>query len=225
MLRRRNLRLETLEVRDQPSVASPPSVASLSGSVLTVTGNEFDNRIEIFRDVTDVVVRDNGNEIGRWVVADGTNDPTKQGFRHFAARSGGRFVLRFPNDPLPKSVAFNVINAFRDTDSFIIGIGFSGSVTAAGYTMSGNNVYRYDAKVSPTNGMYASTYARYFKPAASLAEVVAGNGDLMWQDRANNMVWVRYRGGLGYPLDFERIRPGSDADIYRQASVVLYSKP
>ncbi len=68
MLRRRNLRLETLEVRDQPSVAAPPSVASLSGSVLTVTGNEFDNRIEIFRDVTDVVVRDNGNEIGRFAV-------------------------------------------------------------------------------------------------------------------------------------------------------------
>ena len=182
-------------------------------------GNRFYNAMQAVRQ------DDNGNEIGRWVVADGTNDPTKQGFRHFAARSGGRFVLRFPNDPLPKSVAFNVINAFRDTDSFVIGIGFSGSVTAAGYTMSGNNAYRYDAKVSPTNGMYASTYARYFKPAASLAEVIAGNGDLMWQDRANNMVWVRYRGGLGYPLDFERVRPGSDADIYRQASVVLYSKP
>lgn len=181
-------------------------------------GNRFYNAMQAVRQ------DDNGNEIGRWVVADGTTDPTKQGFRHFAARAGGRFVLRFPNDPLPKSVAFNVINAFRDTDSFVIGIGFDGSTTAAGYIMSGNNSYRYDAKVSPTNGMYASKYARYFKPAASLAEVIAGNGDLMWQDRANNIVWVRYRGGLGYPLDFERIRPGSDADLYRQASVVLYSK-
>ena len=182
-------------------------------------GNRFYNAMQAVRQDT------NGSEIGRWVVADGSKDPAKAGFRHFAARSGGRFVLRFPNDPLPKSISFNVINAFRDTDSFIVGIAFDGSTTATGYTVAGNNAYRFDAKLSPTNGMYASKYARYFKPAASLEQVVAGNGDLMWQDRANNMVWVRYRGGLGYPLDFERIRPGSDADLYRQASVVLYSKP
>ena len=201
---------------------------SCDGQYYGILGFETDyhtDRNTFFSSMQAIRQDSNGNEIGRWVVADGTKDATKAIFRHFAARAGGRFVIRFPNDPLPKMISFNVVNAFRDTDSFLVGMPFDGAATAAGYTMAGNNAYRFDAKVSPTNGMYASKYARYFKSAASLAEVTAGNGDLMWQDRANNMVWVRYRGGLGYPLDFERIRPGSDADLYRQTSVVLYSKP
>jgi len=39
-------------------------------------------------------------------------------------------------------------------------------------------------------------------------------------------VWVRYRGGLGYPFEYELpIAPGSDADLLRQYSIVLYPKP
>ena len=167
----------------------------------------------------------NGAEIGRWVVGDGSKDLTKGIFRNFAARSGGRFVLRFPDDPLPKSVAMTVTNAYRDTDTFLLGIGFDGSVTAAGYTVAGMDSHRMDPKTWSPDAPYAK-YARYFRAAGSLAEVIAGSGDLMWQDRANNIVWVRYRGGLGYPFEYEPpIAPGSDADLLRQYSIVLYPKP
>ena len=167
----------------------------------------------------------NGAEIGRWVVGDGSKNYTKGNFRHFAARSGGRFVLRFPESPLPKSIAMTVTNAYRDTDSFLIAVPFDGNVTATGYTVAGNDSHRMDPKVWPADAPYAK-YARYFKAAASLAEVTAGAGNLIWQDRANNLVWIKYRGGLGYPFELELpIAPGSNADLLRQYSIVIYPKP
>ena len=201
---------------------------SCVGPYYGITGFETDFSPDgnLFFSAMQAVRQDaNGAEIGRWVVADGSKDVTKAVFRHFAARSGGRFVLRFPNDPLPKSIALTANNAYRDTDSFIIGIAFDGSVTATGYTVAGTNSHRMDPKTWPVGAPYAK-YARYFKPANSMAEVIAGGGELMWQDRANNMVWVRYRGGLGYPFEYELpITPGSDADLLRQYSIVLYKQP
>ncbi len=167
----------------------------------------------------------NGAEIGRWVVGNGAKNYTKGNFRHFAARTQGRFVLRFPDDPLPKSIAMTVTNAFRDTDTFLLGVAFDGTVNATGYTVAGTDSHRMDPKTWAANAPYAK-YARYFRAAGSLAEVVSGGGDLMWQDRANNIVWIRYRGGLGYPFEYEApIAPGSDADLLRQYSIVLYPKP
>jgi G8 domain len=201
---------------------------SCDGQYLGITGfqTDFSPDPNLFFSAMQAVRQDgNGAEIGRWIVNDGSKDPTKAVFRHFAARSGGRFVLRFPNDPLPKSIAMTVNNAYRDNDTLLLGIGFDGRVTPAGYTVAGTNSHRMDPKVWTPEMPYYK-YARYFKPAASLAEVTAGNGDLMWQDKANNLVWVKYRGGLGYPFEYELpIVPGSDEDLLRQYSVVLYPKP
>jgi hypothetical protein len=201
---------------------------SCDGQYHGITGfqTDFSPDPNLFFSAMQAVRQDsNGAEIGRWVVNDGSKDPTKAVFRHFAARSGGRFVLRFPNDPLPKSIAMTVNNAYRDSDSLLLGIGFDGRVSPAGYTVAGTNSHRMDPKVWTADTPYYK-YARYFKPAASLAEVAAGNGDLMWQDKANNLVWIRYRGGLGYPFEYELpIVPGSDEDLLRQYSVVLYPKP
>jgi hypothetical protein len=201
---------------------------SCGGQYFGINGFETDfspNGLAFYAAMQAVRQDANGSEIGRWVVGDGSKDVTKGIFRHFAARAGGRFVLRFPNDPSPKSIAFNVSNAYRDADSFLIGIGFDGNVTATGYTYAGVSGNRLHPKTKPTETTYVK-YTRFFKPAANLAEVAAGAGDLMWQDRANHLVWIRHRGGMGYPFEYEtHITAGSDEDLIRNYSVVLYPKP
>jgi hypothetical protein len=212
----------------QPVAPAGENGQSCDGVYYGVTGFETDfspNGNLFFSSMQAVRQDANGAEIGRWVIADGSKDLTKGVFRNFAARSQGRFVLRFPNDPLPKSIALNVTNAYRDTDTFLLGIAFDGAVNAVGYTVAGTNSHRMDPKTWPANAPYAK-YARNFRPVNSLAEVAAGAGDLLWQDRANNMVWVRYKGGLGYPFEYELpIAPGSAEDLLRQYSVVIYPKP
>jgi hypothetical protein len=57
-------------------------------------------------------------------------------------------------------------------------------------------------------------------PAASLAEVIAGSGNRLWQDRANHLVWFKVQGGLGFP-NLLRVGADSDEALYQALSVVL----
>ncbi len=61
--RRVPFRLETLESREQPAV-----IPTLNGGVLDVAGDANDNRISIFRDGTDLVVTEQGLEVGRFAI-------------------------------------------------------------------------------------------------------------------------------------------------------------
>ena len=166
----------------------------------------------------------NGGEIGRWTVADGATATMFGGMRHFAARPGGRYELHFPGKPLPKRFAMAVNNAYRGGDYMIFGVSFDGAVTAGGYTLSGYEYSREKVNASWFNSpAEMQKYVRTFLPASSLAEVVASSGDRIWQDRANNMVWVRIQGGMAYPGE-SKLVPNSDEDLYRTLSLVLTSK-
>jgi uncharacterized protein GlcG (DUF336 family) len=62
--RRIRLMVEALERREQPAV-----LATLNGGSLDVTGDAEDNRISVFRDGSDIVVTEQGLEIGRFSAA------------------------------------------------------------------------------------------------------------------------------------------------------------
>jgi hypothetical protein len=140
-----------------------------------------------------------GTELGHWRVDDGANSTMLGWMRHFAAHTGGRYVLRFPNKPLPKWVTMNVGNVYRAGDHFLMAVSFDGSLEATGY-ISATGVNREDPRRwKPTDSWYR--YARFLKPAGSLSEVEAAPAaDLMWQDRARNLVWFKVQGGL-FPND------------------------
>jgi hypothetical protein len=163
-----------------------------------------------------------GAEIGRWTVGDGATSVLFGQMRHFAARPGGTYTLRFPGKPLPKQFNMGIENTFRATDSFVFAVSFDGTVPVTGYTVAGYKFQRDQIKNwAPTDPWYPS--ARFFKPAASLSEVVASGGDKIWQDKANNLVWIKVQGGLPYP-NAANLVPGSDEDLYRTYSVELYPK-
>ena len=141
--------------------------------------------------------------------------------RHFAAHTGGRYVLRFPNKPLPKWVALSVGNVYRVGDQFMLAVSFDGSLDATGY-ISATGIPREDPKKwKPTDSFYRS--ARFLKPAASLSEVAAAPAaDLMWQDKAHNLVWLKVQGGL-FPNDPKDLSAVPPTDL-RNYGVMIYAK-
>ena len=88
-----------------------------------------------------------GNTIGTWAVQDGANSAMLGWMRHFAAYQGGNYTLRFPGKPAPRYVAMGVSNAFRASDSFVIGIAFDGNATPSGYTLAGREFNRDDPRI------------------------------------------------------------------------------
>ena len=184
---------------------------------------DFDSSRFLFTSPIEAVrLNSAGSEIGRWTVGDGSVAPKFGGMRHFAARSGGVYTLRFPGKPLPKKFMMGIDNAFRASDSFVFAVSFDGSIPVTGYTVAGYKFQRDQIKNwQPGDPWYPA--ARFFKPAASLSEVTASGGDKMWQDTANNLVWIKVQGGLPYP-NAANLVAGSDEDLYRTYSVELYPK-
>jgi hypothetical protein len=184
---------------------------------------DFDDSPFVFMAPIEVIRSDSsGSEIGKWIVGDGTTSTKLGNMRHFAARPGGTYTLRFPGRPLPKRIALNVSNAYRSGDSFIFAMSFDGKLTATGYTLAGDEYNRFYPKTYISTGALPSNL-RLFKTASSLGEVIQSGGDKLWQDVANNLVWIRFQGGLPIPNE-SSFPPNSDQALYKKYSVVLYSK-
>jgi hypothetical protein len=131
----------------------------------------------------------------RWTIGDGSTSHAFGWMHHFAARTGGQYSLRFPSTPefpytLPTEVMTNISNAWRATDQFILGIEFNGRGTATGELSL------------PSGAWWLGPTKRPLKHTDSYDKVVnAPDADLMWQDRTNNMVWVKIKGGFQLPTD------------------------
>jgi hypothetical protein len=195
-------------------VAPAGNGQSCAGEYYGVGGfqTDFDTSRYSFQAAIDVTRQDaNGNPIGSWSVADGATSTMLPNMRHFAARPNGRYLLKFPGKPNPRWFAMSVGNAYRSTDSFVIGIAFDGNANASGYTVSGHEHNRQAPPAGST---------RPFSQAHSLAEVVNGNGTQLWQDRANHVVWIKVQGGMAWP-HAESAVAFDDNSLYRNISVVL----
>jgi hypothetical protein len=195
------------------SVAPAGNGQSCAGEYYGVGGfqTDFDTSRYSFQAPIDVTRQDaSGNAIATWSVADGATSTMLPNMRHFAARPNGRYLLKFPGKPNPRWFAMSVGNAYRNTDSFVIGIAFDGNTTAQGYTVSGHEHNRQAPPAGST---------RPFASAQSLAEVVNGNGTQLWQDRANHVVWIKVQGGMAWP--HAESNALDDNSLYRNVSVVL----
>jgi hypothetical protein len=172
---------------------------------------DFDMSRYTFMAPIDVTRLDANNQpIANWSVGDGTTSTMLGNMRHFAARPGARYVLRFPGKPNPKWFAMTVGNAYRSSDSMVMAVAFDGNTTATGYTVSG---YEHGRQQPPE-----PSTTRAFSAAGSLAEVIASPGTKLWQDRANHLVWFKVQGGLPYP---NAAHASPEEALYRNMSVVL----
>lgn len=139
-----------------------------------------------------------GSVLGQWSVGDGRARQAFSNMRHFAAVPNGLYLLEFPGDPIPSQrVELGVSNAYREGDSFILGVSFSSGVTP--------NVY--------VSAPYTNTPS-LMQATDSLENVAASNGDLYWQDSENQRVWVKLQapGVAPEPLPGEELL---DQNLYR----------
>jgi len=60
--------------------------------------------------------------------------------------------------------------------------------------------------------------SRLLQAAESKAAVVAGAGDVYWQDTANDLVWIK-AAPLGLAAPWARVVAGSDRDLYRNYTI------
>lgn len=103
---------------------------------------------------------------------------------------------------IPKEVSLMFTNLSRPTDSFVVGVSFDGSKTPVGVvgsTPDSGKRLRWALPPNPNAGeanLYSGKY-RVLTLAANLAEVEADTtGTKMWQDTANNLVYVKMMGGF-----------------------------
>jgi G8 domain/Right handed beta helix region len=144
----------------------------------------------------------NGALLGVWTVGDGKTAPKLGNMRHFAAKKGGRYLLEFPGtaaDPyadVPEGfIEVNVTNAYRMDDDFILGLPFTGAISA---------------QVSAIG----TTATKKMIAVGSVAEVIASNGDKFWQDKANKTVWLKAKKPDPEITSLTSITT-SNADLYR----------
>lgn len=193
-----------------------------------------------------------GAQLGTWRVGDGyttwvdsngktqscnVNSPPPVGtecswklgnMRHFAAVPGGRYVLNFPTHPrAPRFLTFNIENAYRTSDSLLFSLPFDGSFTAQGHHISGRPYNReyplFDPAGHPNSTTSKPTSTRYLKHTTSLANVLADTtGTLMWQDKANHRVWLRYVGYSYSAQSQAALAPTTEDGLYYAQSVMLY---
>jgi len=149
-------------------------------------------------------------EIGRWRVEQGYTSNFLGNMRHFAAVKGGSFRLTFPDFPNangtkspPRWVSLSVENMVSASDNMMLAIHFDGAITPSKVYVSSNPDY-------PNYGVDS----KRLTAAASRAEVAAGTGTRFWQDKANNLVWVKLT-QLGFNSLWRDATVNSDDDLYR----------
>ena len=202
----------------------PPSTAISGGVIVDGPFYGFDNytinQQEIIYDKIKAVRTDiNGNTVGTWTVEAGQYGDILGNMRHFAAHPTGYYYLDFPTINNINDFMVRVSNMLTPNDYQVVSMEYSGSYkitnlfSSTAYNMSefGNNL------PYPTDQQDVHTYAAV---ANFQAVVDAPQGEVYWQDRVNNKVWFKVRGGLnnGDPS----LPDTNDINLYKDFKVRAY---
>ena len=144
----RGMKAEQLEAREQPNAA-----AVLNGGVLGVLGDVLDNRIEISRDGSDIVVHDQKILIGRFAAAQVTSIQVQAGDGNDVVKVDQNVLINTilnggdGDDRISGGGAMNTVNGGNGDDVLKGGLGVNSFDGGAGT----NNVLRvvYDERDLP----------------------------------------------------------------------------
>ncbi len=117
------------------------------------------------------------NEVATWTVTEAEADFSLQHMRDFATTPDAIYELTFPEEEVqPTDFQMDVENMLTEDDTQIMGIQFDGTMTI-------------DVRMESSGNSFA------YQEVNSLEEVRNSVGSTYWQDRANNLVWVKLQGG------------------------------
>ncbi len=192
-------------------VSVPGPFYGFSGFVLHGVG-DTPPKNQPYNDLMAIHVRrldSNLNEVDVWHVNAAQQDWLLAHMRSFATHPSGIYELIFPDQAaLPNDFQMDVENMLTTDDMVVIAIQFDGAVNA-GVRM---------ASYTNRNEMY--------QQAESREAVRQSAGATYWQDKANNLVWVKLRGGFWqfWTANTNEAIPSSDDLLYEQTVLKIYPK-
>jgi|GEM_PF-3362312 len=159
-------------------------------------GNYYVNGVErVYDKIAVTRTTAAGGFIGNWVVEAGAPGDLLGNMRHFAAHPTGYYYLDFPNIDNVNDFIMRVDNMLTTNDYQVVSVEYSGTYTIS--QLFASRAYNMDQFGGAVPFPTAEANTRAYSAVADFQAVVnAPNGEVYWQDRANNKVWFKVRGGL-----------------------------
>ena len=156
--------------------------------------------------------------VGTWSVAEGTAGQLLPNMRHFSAHPTGIYELNFPTLSNVNDFSIHVSNMLTANDYQVVGVEYDGAYRIDGlFASTAYNFYEFGNNLPLQN----SSDTRVYQPVANLQAVInASVGEVYWQDRPNNKVWFKIKGGLN-PGD-AGLSVIDDVNLYRGFAVRAY---
>ena len=156
--------------------------------------------------------------VGSMSVGEGAEGQKLANMRHFSTHPTGLYDLNFPTLTNINDLIFSVSNMLTANDYQVLAVEYNGNYKIDGVFASLRN---YITDFAPNELPVADMYTHVYAPVSSLNQVInSTNGEVYWQDRVNNKVWMKVRGGVnpGNP-DVSEIK---DANLYKSFNIRLY---
>jgi hypothetical protein len=134
--------------------------------------------------------------VGTWSVAEGANGQLLANMRHFSTHPSGIYELNFPTLTDVNDIAIRLSNMLTTSDYQVIGMEYNGNYQINSLFASTDwQLMNFGGSVPMPTSNTANTHI--YQPVANLAAVTsAASGEVFWQDRPNNKVWFKVKGGL-----------------------------
>ncbi len=157
--------------------------------------------------------------VGNWIVEEGAQGDLLGNMRHFATHPTGYYYLDFPNINNVNDFVIKVDNMLTTDDYQVLSVEYSGkySITqlfaSNSYDMGDYGI----TKPFPTGQSNVSSYTAVFD---FQSVVNAPTGEVFWQDKINNKVWFKVRGGFnsGDP----NVPANHDVNLYKAFKIRGY---
>ena len=156
--------------------------------------------------------------VGSMSVVEGTEGQKLANMRHFSTHPTGLYDLNFPTLTNINDLIFTVSNMLTANDYQVLAVEYNGNYKIDGVFASLRN---YITDFAPNELPIADKYTHVYTPVSNINQVInSTNGEVYWQDRVNNKVWMKVRGGVnpGNP-DVSEIK---NDNLYKSFNIRLY---
>lgn len=175
----------------------------------------------------------NLNTVDTYVVDRGVRGGLLQNMRHFATHPNGIYDLEFQENTMDvdgspfdistiSDITISITNMLTTNDYQVMAMEYSGTHKIdALYSSIAFNMTRFGSGIYDLMPTVSNAETHVYQPVTNMAAVIAApQGEVYWQDRVNNKVWFKIRGGLrpndpSQPLD-------SDINLFRWFKIRAY---
>ena len=151
--------------------------------------------------------------VGTFAIDEGVEGGLLQNMRHFATHPTAIYDLNFPTVNNINDFSISITNMLTTNEYQVIGVEYDGNFNIQGlFTTTSHNQMDFGNSVPLPTSNTSNTHL--YQMVSNLAAVInAPTGEVYWQDKPNNKVWFKVRGGLN-PGDASQ-NAISDTNLYK----------